>query len=710
MKKWSMLLLLFGLLASCDGNSSVSNSNPGSEGSSPNPASATPSTPTSVPPSVSSGENDPKKVIDEKVTLGVQNKGKIKSGVVTETDLISEDFEPSVYHYEYGKDAFTYSGEGAFAGTYVYFLDSNDEVFGVEDFDGELSKPWDLAPESLEGYPFEGIISFDYGVSYGVENLVYDFFAEASTNSNKDAKFVVNNDDYEFSFGIKADSESFVMVKVNFALSSENAFKTINVQADTYLSESFVDDIELGIVTLKEDAVCDSSMSYSVEQVEGARTYVSPYRTEDFYYSSFDLSFEGKPVTDETEVTIDAGSEVSLSIENAMPETASMRFDELNIEVTSGDAEGIYASSMAYNNSIGIMANTVGDYEITIQGKNVTKVVKVKVVEPSLQDLTIYQCVPNGSEGNYMYESFNSGKTIYRTKSLILAAVPNPDSADGSYEATLLNPTEGVAFSSVEVENMMGDMVMAYRFTSTVVGTFNIRFTSMIDPTITKEVAINVVEIPDVKDIVNGVYVYHSSFKGTEYEFEFTPDATGMSGSLVVKDYYANLTETLSYTMNESDLVLSHVSGDTVFVETSSLALNDNYQLVFTHSVEQFGEMFERQDILERKTPSVMIIGMYSAVMDGFTYQISFSKESAFMNYYNDDWSIFESAELEYAIAEEAGANGFAITWISKSNEAFTAIDVENTDSYLSGDFQELHISVVHNGTSQLVLFSRDAE
>jgi len=706
MKKWSMFLCLFVLLTSCDENPSASNSNSGSSAS----ASASTSASVSTSTSASSSVVDDKNIIAEKVALGVQNKGKVKSGVVTEKDLMDEEMEPSVYNYEFGEAAFTYSGEGEFASTSVFFLDSNDEVFGVEEFDGELSKPYEFGPDNMEGYPFEGIISFDYETSYGVEALVSDFFAEASTNSNNDAKFVVNNDDFEFSFGIKADSESFVMVKVNFTLSAENAFKTVVVQADTYASENFVDDIELGTVTLKEDAVMDYSMSYSIEQVEGSRTYVSPYHEDDFYFTSFDLTFEENVVTDATEVTVDAGSDVSIYIENAMPETASLSFDELNIEVTKGDASGIDAMCRAFNNSIMISAYTIGDYEITIQSKNVTKVVKVKVSEPALQDLTIYHCVPNGSEGNYMYDTFTSGQTVYCTKTLVLTAVPNPDSADGSYEATLLNPTEGVTFSSVEVENMMGDVIKAYSFTSTVVGTFNIRFTSTVDAAITKDVSVNVAEIPDVKDIVKGVYVYHSSLKGTEFEFEFTPDATGMSGSLVMKDFYANKTETLSYTINESDLVLTHVSGDTIIVATSSLTINDKYQLVFSYLVSQFGDTYERQEILERKTPSVMIIGTYSAVIDELTYQISFNKGSAFMNYHNDDWSIFESVELKYSIAEEAGANGFAITWISKNDEAFTAIDVTNTDSYLSSDFQELHISVVHNGNSQLVLFSLDAE
>lgn len=576
MKKFTKFVLPMVLftLTSC-GDNKVDTPDPDT------PVTPDPDVPDTPDPDVPDTPKDPKVEIDEKIEKALTKKELISRGTIKFDSKSSYDETSTTSVFEYGEDSLHFNGNDYGTPYDMYLIKDGDDIVAIKkDKDGNLSKPYQEFT-SLD-YEFSDVIT--YGSNYyGVESLVSSMYELAKNDVNKDVTYKVEDGAYNFSFGYfeTLDGYNFYKVDLTFKVGEKEEFKEVNLKIDTYNSDSFLVDSELGVIQLSADASASMSKTYTITQEVGERSFVSPYKLQDFYATSYDLVYQTTTLSADSELTLEKGGSLQIEIKNLAPQTANFSFDTPKVSYV-GVENGMDANYSTYSNSLNLSAYTVGDYVISFETKNVTKTFKVKVTEAMPKEINVSYNVE--SLGGYTSYVINNDEfDAYIGLEYVINTSVNPYEANQEIKAEI----KGVDASKYELVkksikiNEYMDAKDYYVFKAKEEGDYTITLTSTTKADVTKNIVVHVLKTPTFKEVLSKKYAIKEGSL-LKYYFSFAPDGTGESGTLTLEDRINKKTDVSTYSITKEDkaykINLTHVSGDTLSLD---LYMNFDYSLVY---------------------------------------------------------------------------------------------------------------------------------
>lgn len=397
--------------SSSEGGSSAASSSASSEAGTSSSSSSSSASTDSGGSSSSDSQIEEQVTIQEILQLVAKAKEKaslISSGTVTlNKNSLYEGLTSQEMPFEFGTDSngdtLHYVGFGYDGRKDNYLIkDEKGAIVPItKNSTGKISKPWGTFTEVA--FPFENPISS--GNIMGTEGFLSYLLEKANSNVNKDLKVSSKDGVFSASFGYfeSLDTWTFYKIEVSFSIGTQNEIKTAKIKVDEYPKASFIVDDELGVITLLEGASVNSSKEVVISQTTGEKTFVNPYKLEDFYATSFDLTYNETVLTSASNVQMEVEGNASVKIENILPATASFAFDEIQISVTEGTEGGLSAFYDSYNNQISINASSVGTYLVTVWTKKVTKTFNVVVTTAQPKSISLSYVIDGVSPSGYDY-------------------------------------------------------------------------------------------------------------------------------------------------------------------------------------------------------------------------------------------------------------------------------------------------------------------
>ncbi len=468
--------------------------------------------------SINSYEN-----IADAIAAATASAGNVQSGAA----LIGSYGSETIYIYEFGQDYL----EVLVANNYYseelhYELQKDGSVFGIKvSEEGNLSQIVDPSEAAINGVRFDSIINYAKEI-YGVEALIEYLYAhseEVVVDYYYDFISVCPSCDghyeYSFEYGVVEGSQ-YKTYSVSFTLSPSESIIEAEVNIDVYYSdESLEKDEEGNVIGLVEGSVePDYSHNVVVYQHDGERTLEHEYSASEYLYESFEVvDAEGNNVEGE-KVEMNAGESLSLNIAAALPETASSSVDSIKVDITdeSGNMTwSIYGSF--YDGVITISAYALGTYNVVVSSTKVSVSFVLVVNEPALSEF---------NAGVYSYGSVvaQSSASVYVGVGLELGVAVN-SYADDSHEAKIVS---GDASATLVVDEYSGH----YVFTASVVGKYEVLFTSKVDEKFTSSITIEVLEAPSFASVLTGKWQYDDYM--AVYTYEFQPESEGATKGICV--------------------------------------------------------------------------------------------------------------------------------------------------------------------------------
>ena len=182
----------------------------------------------------------------------------------------------------------------------------------------------------------------------------------------------------------------------------------------------------------------------------------------------------------------------------------------------------------------------------------------------------------------------------YVNSEIYLKAAFSPSKADQSYRIDVFGDNKDkLTYEQTEIVTNVSQDIRntVYKFKALEVGTYNLRFTSELDPSLYIDMEYIAKETPSVEELVGNRYVRNS--KGKIYtDIIFTPNETDPKVGIVsVSDSYGNKEDNgfYNYTYNESTKSFTLVKLDDSlnvqegFETMIKMEFDENYGLVFTN-------------------------------------------------------------------------------------------------------------------------------
>lgn len=445
----------------------------------------------------------------------------------------------------------------------------------------------------MEGVPI--YLWWHENTEYGMEAAIRNMYAVGANDPNHDYTETIDTEkrQYSFSFGYRQkritgveDDDYYFENRVEFVLSEEYAIVSASLTQILYTSGFETD-------TAGHTTVSDvDSFSYKVEigtvQTIGERTVKNPYSNDNLTMESFDLLYNGKVLQDGDVINGNAGMELTIRIDNILPETASFNVDPVyfsdgiqtpvsTILVATGFTAHTNTTSP---NIIRIHLSAGGEWELIVSTAKVTKHIKFSVIGAAPETLTteLY---------NTAYGSFSKstnvtgmvGATIY------FRATPN-QYANDSYKTEL---TVGSSDDATLVKTEINGME-AWALTAQKAGTYEVLMTSSVAPEVTCKLSFTIVDIPNFEELLNGTYSVTDT-EGNVYVLNFQYDATqtAIGGTLEVRYQPVGgkeQTQTFRYSTSESNLALTlePIAGESLGIAlkinaVGKLVLEDRYNV-----------------------------------------------------------------------------------------------------------------------------------
>ncbi len=548
--------------------------------------------------------------IEEAVEAAKNNADKVVSGKLVYNE---DNAYVSEYSFLFGKDFLKSSNE--YSDIYYQVLENGD-VFGIADYDGELSAAYNVEEENINGFEISSFLYFFNNI-YGCESLLSELYGykaseEVYCTNYKEAieacQYCGNVHSYNFSLETILYDSFYTFIDVNFSINPlYGSLENMTVTLKGYYLTDMNYNEETKEYTLKEE-VSEYAMNnvLTITQVLGERTEENPYKAENYLYTAFDLTdADGNVISDE--IKADLRVAVDLKLANQTPETANSAVDEIKVSVTELDGSEtwlVYGSYDPFDNIITIVPYATGEYNVTIKTAMVEKVYVLKVGYAELTSLSagIYD------EYNEIYEA--STATVPAKAPLSFAAIANAG-ADASFTATC--ESEDVAIS---VEDGMGT------FVASKTGTYVIVLTSTVNAEITATLNVTVEEGVDMAELLNGEYQYRGY--GINLTYIFTPESEGaVKGTLQVID--ENETGEFTYEWDEEQAYLS--------VNPKEGSESFEYSVIFKASTQSLwclidnyyddGELVRKSEVVEGLNDAY-----FSSDVDPvYEYQRSFTLE-----------------------------------------------------------------------------------
>lgn len=692
-----LALAVGALLSACGQTPASSSSQGGSSATSSSTSSETGS-------SSSDSQTEEQVTIQEILQLASKAKEKaslISSGTVTlNQNSLFDGLTSQEMPFEFGTDSngdtLHYVGFENKERTDNYLIkDEKGAVVPItKDSTGKISKPWGTFSEVA--FPFEN--PFSYGNIMGTDGFLTYLLEKANSNVNKDLKVSLKDGVYSASFGYfeSLDTYNFYKFETSFSIGTQSELKSATIKVDSYPQSSFIADDELGVITLLEGATPNNSKEYVISQTVGEKTFVCPYKLDDFNATSFDLTYNETVLTSASNVQMEVEGNASVKIENVLPATASFAFDELQITVTGGTEGGLSAFYNSYDNQISINASSVGTYLVTIWTKKVTKTFNVVVTTAQPKSISLSYVIDGVSPSGYDSFVYEPGQAIqaYKEVTYYLQTSVMPNAADQSLEATVKDKeasTYTLEKKSIKVSTMPdAEAKEVFCFTPHSTGTFAVTISSTVKPEVQEVVNFKVVENRSIKEVLSSEYGQKMG-NTVSPRLIFTPSEDGLSGKVnIVK---GSQTETCAYTLTKGakyySFALTHESGETF---NYSLKMNFAYELFLFTEGDSWGNQ------LFKVTPELLIQGNWTGTSGGYSLDISFSMGN------NASLSIMKTGEFKssymqvsYSLAESGDGYAGSFTANSYTEDPFTTLPLSFT---VNKDYTTLSVSFTYQGSA----------
>ena len=428
--------------------------------------------------------------VEAAIAAGVANAGKVASGTFSKKYSWAET--ANVTEYAFGNNYFTHADE---YGTYHYSLDAEGNVICASESWGEVQS-YDAEPQAMNGVT-DSVLYNSY-TFWGADELVKVLY-DAAVEAGVEIAESVNEGVYSFSYnytivedyGGEDISYYYYNAAVSFKLGNVAEFSEVSYVQSQYYAENVVV-AEDGSWSVAEGAVADDVTTYSFAQTAGERTAENPYAPEKVKYQSFDLvDAEGNAAAAEYETLV--GTPVTVYVGNALPETANPAF---NTFVFTTDEE-VDMYGYASGNALNIYVYSAGTHTITITCGEIVKQVTIVTTQPQPESVAAYasEYMDFGWMAGYeMVET--STVTVEAGAKLYVGGLVSPSRADQSITIALKEEYTDASLSEIQPDDwdvpyFDGKML---NFNSSTIGTYVVVITSVVNPELSCELTITVVE------------------------------------------------------------------------------------------------------------------------------------------------------------------------------------------------------------------------
>ena len=675
-------------------------------------SSSSSSTSSSSSSSTSNSSTNVEVVLDdvkEKIAVGLENLSKVKSGTLT-----YNEGSDVVTTYEYGVDNygdFIHINEKGKIDKY-YGYNKNKEVYGIQVANETMRIPLGTISEVCLNGPY--ISPFGYveqDKMFGVKGVMGEILNSINEDKNKDfLNMSTSSIGYKFSYGkVVQEARTYLWVNtISFDLEGDT-FKSIECTFKKYSSVTadFEND---GVYFLNDNAKPNKTITAKFEQVIGEKDAVNPHDIESYYISSFDLKDEkGNKVEDIVSMNADTPKE--LTVENLLPETASSAIDTITVSEPTGKVKGTYKASTGV---VTLTSSTEGDYEVTFKTKNTTKVVNVHVDKAIPSSLTIMYYVECGEE--YTVDLLYDEKdtiTTYVGSDIYLRPSFSPSKADQSniLEVTSDNK-ESLVIENAQIISGVGDNTIdVYKLNASEKGIYNLKVTSSLDASVTKNFKFEVLEAPVFEDIFESRYV--RTTKGNIYiDLNFFPNENNKKeGKVEVNDVNAGSSDngTYSYVYNDAtkefSLTKLDENGNALEDEVNvKLEYSANYDLVYTRGTSsQIVDVFSHELMVSRIEWQGRDSGggwtSFSFKVDG-TGQFSYYKSDE-----NFETIASYKCEIKYEVEEVNGELYIKINQKSLTEIYKSKIVTEMETINLASDYKSFTLTLTIDNIEETLTF-----
>lgn len=533
------------------------------------------------------------------VLAAIYGRASVNGGSMSITDTIKGSIT-SEFTYAFG-DNYTYISTGG--GERHYSLDEKGTLVPVVLEGGSVIPDATSLPEAMNGVPIS--LWWHENTEYGIEAAIRNMYTRAADDPNGDYTETVDaaGRTYSFSFGyvmeritaVEGDDYYFVNT-VSFTLDENCAVVSATLSQTQYINYAsepedphFVVD-EAGHATLTDSAELSSRVDITASQTVGERTAVNPYGKDSLTVESFELMYDGKPLGEEDVIFGNAGMDITIRITNILPETADLTVDSLYYSDGIGKPEKTIFVGTGFTahrtsgkpNIINIHLSNGGEWELVLSTEKFTRRVKLSVVGAPPTSLTTE--VYHAASG---YFSKGTGVTPMVGSTVYFRANPNQYANDAYTVAVTGGDASAVTLTETEIGG-----VKCWSFTASAAGKYDLLMTSTAAKDVTCRLSLDVVDIPDLGEMLDGVYTVTDT-EGNVYRLTFEKGTSGetVSGTLTILFTPADgkaVTQTLKYTANGSDLTLAlePISGDELGValkvnSEGKLVLEDRYGVIY---------------------------------------------------------------------------------------------------------------------------------
>lgn len=569
--------------------------------------------------------------IEDAIALGMENKSKVVGGNIElyHDYKIYEAQARGEIFYEFGDNYTHVSDRVANNRDTFYELNEDGSMFAVglewkslvelenpgsdasasivHDYQ-EVLKDGGVTPDMLEGFGFNFIWLDGDERSYGVENFInfiYNNYYEINLNEDRAASIETLNDgtlSFNFSVSVlnELTTQNFHMIEVSFTLDENYVVKTADIRNRTWINPDR-DDSGKYVAPDEDYKVMDQySVVQQTEREEGASVPVNPYVYDDMLLTAYDLVYNGKTLTDGEEIEVDADCNIIINLENILPGTYNLYFDEITatltdesgevkecvstaIDLTDGDIMTMVTRRVSYDGEaekvviepdLYIKSLLAGKFTLTLKSANLTKTVKLAVnkIAPSYFGANVYEY--NAVKQSWSIDNFNTEFTVYAGQALNFTSyVLHP-----FYEEADFTVADGNNFTVTDNEV---EGVNVKKFVATEAGDYTVTLVNNKDSEKTVTLTVHVLAAPEMSELLNGEYFNVESSVYLTFVPASEGATTGTATVIWDKDKKTQSETVYTYGYNgETGVTLTATSGES---RDATLELDDAYNMYLVY-------------------------------------------------------------------------------------------------------------------------------
>lgn len=545
------------------------------------------------------------------LTVGILHGDKVLSGdtVVKEEIATNGLHESFHFQYTYGNNYTRYSDVHVSpANTYHCSMDE-EGIFVIRQEGDEIVTNDTTNSEMMNGNPY--FLWYYKDTVYGIEGALKNLYERAKQCTNRDLQETANEAAREYSFSFsglerRSNGQDYFETTVTFTLGEDYTIATAEYRQKYYEDNSAWKVEELDERTFLTDPVTGITRpqaerpshwtTVTVSQTAGERTEENSFSRDMFQIQSFDLSYNGQVLEDGSVLECDVATKTyDLLIENILPQTASFQQDFMYFDYE-GNRNGTGKDTMISTEHftvfqsgsvIKLTVNHGGSWTLLFRTKNVTKRLSINVTGKAPLSMT-------PQLRNDASESFYEGDTktlalrgtvyFYGAVDAFSNAAQTAEVVSGNAEAVTLEQTK-----------MNG--VDCFKFSASETGVYEVEVTSSVESARKCKFTFTVSEAADFSALLSGSYTATDA-AGILYRLTFNrADENGMvKGTVSVSRTPTKedgtpiadqtVTETLTFYVDQLDIVVDHKAADKIWVELvvdaeSNLILVDQRMLQY---------------------------------------------------------------------------------------------------------------------------------